>query len=70
MYVEGGEEIVCAQMGRPKLDDPKSIALTVKLDKETLAKLNEIATANSLTKGQVIRQGIEVLYKHVKKQKT
>lgn len=54
-------------MGRPKLDDPKTIKLSVKVDNETLAKLDEIATANSLTRSQVIRQGIELLHRHVKK---
>ena len=58
---------MCAKMGRPKLDDPKTTCLTVKVDKETLAKINEMAEANSLTKGQVVRQGIECLYKHIKK---
>ena len=58
---------MCAKMGRPKLDDPKSIKLTIKLDNETLGKLNEIAEANSLTKGQVVRQSIEFLYRHIKK---
>ena len=54
-------------MGRPKLDNAKTIRLNVKIDKETLAKLNEIAEAHSLTKGQVVRQGIECLYRHIKK---
>ena len=58
---------MCAKMGRPKLDDPKTIVLTVRIDKETLAKIDEIAEANSLTKGQVIRQGINSLYNHIKK---
>jgi hypothetical protein len=63
---KGGEH-VCAKMGRPKLDDPKSIRVAVRVDRETLAKLNEIAETNSLTKGQVVRQGIELLYRHIKK---
>ena len=53
-------------MGRPKYDNPKSINLSVKVDKETLDKIDEIATANSLTKGQVVRQGVELLYRHIK----
>lgn len=58
---------MCAKMGRPKIDNPKSINLTVKLDKETLDKLDELTKAHSLSKGQVIRQGIEALYRHIKK---
>lgn len=63
---KGGEHL-CAKMGRPKSDNPKSTRLAVRVDDETLAKLDEIAEANSLSKGQVIRQGIELLYRHVKK---
>lgn len=56
-----------AKMGRPKLDDPKSIKLNVKIDKATLEKLTEVAEAYSLSRGQVVRQGIEVLHKRIKK---
>ena len=58
---------MCAKMGRPKLDDPKSIRIALRVDRETLAKLDEIATMNSLNRGQVIRQGIELLHRHIKK---
>ena len=58
---------MCAKMGRPKLDNPKTTCLTVKVDNGTLVKIDEIAKANSLTKGQVVRQGIELLYNHIKK---
>ena len=66
LYVKGGEHM-CAKMGRPKLDNPKGTKLNVRLDDETLVKLNEIAETNSLTRSQVIRQGIEFLYRHIKK---
>ena len=58
---------MCAKMGRPKIDNAKTIKLNVKIDNETLSKLDEIAEANSLTKGQVVRQGISFLYDHIKK---
>ena len=58
---------VCPKMGRPKVDNAKTLKLNVKIDKETLDKIEEIASANSLTKGQVVRQGIECLYRHIKK---
>lgn len=63
---KGGEH-VCAKMGRPKADNPKSTSLTVRLDDEVLAKVDEMAKAYSLTRVQVIRQGIECLYRHIKK---
>ena len=62
-----GVSNICAKMGRPKLDDPKTTCITLKVDKETLNKLDEIVKANSLTRSQVIRQGIELLYRHIKK---
>lgn len=67
MVARKGGEQVCAKMGRPKLDNPKTIKLGVKIDKETLAKLDEIAKVHSLSRGQVVRQGIEALYTHIKK---
>lgn len=54
-------------MGRPKSENPKSTLLTVRLDDEVLAKLDEIAKSNALTRTQVLRQGIELLYRHIKK---
>lgn len=62
-----GGEPVCAKMGRPKSDNPKSTKLTVRLDDETLAKIDEIAKPHSLTRVQVLRQGVELLYRHIKK---
>ena len=67
LCMQKGVTNMSAKMGRPKLDDPKSIKLTVKMDKATLAKLNEVAEAYSLSKGQVVRQGIEVLHRRIKK---
>ena len=58
---------MCAKMGRPKSDNPKSTTIGVRLDNETLGKIDEIATANSLTRTQVVRQGVELLYRHIKK---
>lgn len=63
---KGGEH-VCAKMGRPKSDNPKSTRFSIRLDDETLAKVDEIATSYSLTRTQVIRQGIELLHRHIKK---
>lgn len=54
-------------MGRPKSDNPKATRFSIRLDDETLAKIDEIAKPNSLTRTQVIRQGIEFLYRHIKK---
>lgn len=53
--------------GRPKSDNPKSTQLAVRLDAETLEKLDEVANANSETRVQTIRRGIEALYSDLKK---
>lgn len=53
--------------GRPKSDNPKSERITVRLDDETLRKLDEVANVNSETRVQTIRRGIEALYSDLKK---
>ena len=53
--------------GRPKTDNPKSTQLAVRLDKNTLEKLDEVAMANSETRVDTIRRGIEKLHSELKK---
>ena len=53
--------------GRPKSDNPKSTQLAVRLDKETVKKLDEVAEANSETRVQTIRRGIEKLHSELEK---
>lgn len=53
--------------GRPKSDNPKSTQISVRLDKDTVQKLDEIARSNSETRVQTIRRGIEKLYSELKK---
>lgn len=55
------------RMGRPKSDNPKSTQLSVRLDDETVRKLDEVAKANSETRVQTLRRGIEKLYSELKK---
>lgn len=52
--------------GRPKSENPKSTQLAVRLDEETLEKLDEVAKVNSETRVQTIRRGIEKLYSELK----
>lgn len=52
--------------GRPKSENPKSTQLAVRLDEETLGKLDEVAKVNSETRVQTIRRGIEKLYSELK----
>ena len=58
---------MCPRTGRPKSKKPKSIQLTVRVDEETLGKLDEVVKVNSETRVQVIRKGIEIQYEYIKK---
>lgn len=53
--------------GRPKSDNPKSTQLSVRLDNETIKKLDEVAKENSETRVQTLRRGIEKLYSELKR---
>lgn len=48
--------------GRPKTEKPKSTQLAVRLDNETLEKLDTVAKKNSETRVETIRRGINKLY--------
>ena len=54
-------------MGRPKSKNPKSTQLTVRLDKDTLEKLDAVAQVNQENRVQTIRRGIERLFSELKK---
>lgn len=62
-----GVSNICAKMGRPKSDNPKGTQLGVRLDAESLAKLDMVAKANSVTRAEALRRGIEIQYEHIKK---
>ena len=47
--------------GRPKVEKPKDIKYSIRLDEETEFKLNEYCKKNNITKGEAIRQGIHLL---------
>lgn len=56
-----------AQMGRPKIDNPKGTQISVRLDDETLSKLDACADANKETRAQTLRRGIEKLFSELNK---
>ena len=47
--------------GRPKVENPKGINLTIRLDPETEKKLCQYCEAQGITKGEAIRRGIHLL---------
>lgn len=55
------------QMGRPKSENPKSTQLAVRLDQETLRKLDENARYFHETRVESLRRGIEEVNKAIKK---
>lgn len=58
---------MCPRTGRPKTDNPKSTQIAVRLDKETVDKLDKVAAANSETRVETIRRGINKLYSEFEK---
>ena len=53
--------------GRPKIENPKSVQVTARLDAETVKKLDECTKALSMTKADVIRKGVEIVHEGIKK---
>lgn len=56
-----------SKMGRPKSENPKATQITVRLDTETLKKLDESAEYHKSTRVQIIRRGIENVFSGIKK---
>lgn len=48
--------------GRPKSENPKATQIAVRLDEDTLKKLDLVAERNSETRVQTIRNGIKRIY--------
>lgn len=48
-------------------DNPKDTMIRVRMDRETVAKLDESAEALNTTRSDVIRKGIEKVHDEVKK---
>lgn len=47
--------------GRPKVDNPKGINLTIRIDPETEQRLQDYCQKNNISRGEAIRQGIHLL---------
>lgn len=45
--------------GRPKVDNPKHINLTIRIDSEIKTMLDEYCAKNNITKGEVVRLGLK-----------
>ena len=47
--------------GRPKVDEPKDIRFSIRIDDDTNKKLDIYCEENGITKAEAIRQGIHLL---------
>lgn len=53
--------------GRPKSENPKGEFVGVRLDKETIEKLDAVAEERQTSRSEVIREGIQKVYSDMKK---
>lgn len=56
-----------AKKGRPVSDNPKDYMLRVRIDEQTLLKLDECCKAENLSRSEVVRKGIQEQYDKIKK---
>lgn len=63
-----GGELISEQkkLGRPT-DDPKTTMFRVRLSNESIEKLNESADTLNMSKSDVVRKGIDLVHKSLKK---
>lgn len=49
------------KMGRPKVDNPKTVKYSIRLDSDTENRLVDYCDKKHITKGEAIRRGINLL---------
>ena len=59
--------MVADAKGRPTSENPKDYMLRVRLDKETLAQLDECCESEQTTRSDVVRKGIREQHDRLKK---
>lgn len=55
--------------GRPLKKDPKDTRIQVRLDKDTLNKLDICVDESKSNRSEILRQGINLVYANIKKEK-
>lgn len=53
--------------GRPHKENPKDTRIQIRLDKETLEKLDKCAEKKNTTRSGIIREGIDLVNEELKK---
>lgn len=54
------------KIGRPKADKPKNIRYSIRIDLETEERLKQYCKDNRISKGEAIRQGLDLLLENKK----
>ena len=52
--------------GRPKIENPKNERITIRLDSDTLKKLNAYCAKEKIDKAEAVRRGIDKLTSELK----
>ncbi|MFD2330779.1 hypothetical protein ACFSR7_16120 [Cohnella sp. GCM10020058] len=62
-----GEEMSSKKMGRPPSDNPKSETIKIRMDQDTMKKLDASAVKLNTTRSDIVRKGIEKVYDELQK---
>ena len=49
------------QIGRPKVDNPKDVEVTVRFDRQTKESLLEYCERHNITRAEAVRRGVDLL---------
>lgn len=55
-----------AKMGRPKLENPNSVRISVRLDVNTDKQLSDYCEKNGISKGEAVREAVQQWLEHQK----
>ena len=50
-----------SQIGRPKVDNPKDVEVTVRFDRQTNKYLLEYCEQKNITRAEAVRRGVDLL---------
>ena len=55
------------KMGRPLSDNPKSDTLRIRVDDDTIKKLDDCSRALNTNRSEIVRKGIDMVHDSLKK---
>lgn len=62
-YGKRGDTMSPNKMGRPKVDNPINLTVTVRVDANTMKKLDDYCKNQGVSRGEAVRRGIDLLEK-------